>query len=168
MHFTSSFGHYIIIFNKISVSIHLKAATGRSSRKQLFYISIKPMKICLWKRSILVELLHWYFSSIWTIQPVWHQHRYFEEHPFSKAALWRCSVKRCPSNFRTIHKKTNVSEPLFKSTCSSQPPTLFKKRLWLQVFSCDVGEILNKIFFTEHFRTSASVFLQSTFFKDCF
>ena len=57
-YFTSCISHLslVIIFNKVSVSVHLEATAGKSSTKLLLYFSTKPIKIYLWKCSIFVKV----------------------------------------------------------------------------------------------------------------
>ena len=101
----------VIIFNKMSVSIYLEAASWRSSTKWLFYVSNKPIKLCLWKCSIFTKVAGYrsatllklnFFTDVFqrfgsSNQLDTLQNSYFEEYPFSEAVflevLWK---KRCP------------------------------------------------------------------------
>ena len=59
----------------------------------------------------------------------------------------QCSVKKgVPRNFAKIHKKTPVSESLFRIN-------FIKNEILAQVFSCEFCEISKNTFFTEHLRT---------------
>ena len=77
-----------------------------------------------------IELLQQDLSNIWTIQSAW----YSVEQLFWRISIFRISSLKVFCNFRKIHRKTNVSESLFKSTCSSKPPTLLKRNSDADVF----------------------------------
>ena len=85
-----------------------------------------------------------------------------------RSSYLEVSCKKGVLKIRRIHRKTPVPDSLFKWSYGSHLPTLLKKETLTQVFSCEFCEIFKNIFFTEHLRASASVFMQSTFFKDCF
>ena len=86
----------MIILNKISIFIHSEIATGRSSAKQMFCISTKRIKICLWKCLVLIKVAGYrsatllklnFFTKIF--QRFWScnqldtlQKSYFEEYLF--------------------------------------------------------------------------------------
>ena len=52
-----------------------------------------------------------------------------------------------------------------ENTCACARATLLKKRLWHQVFSCEFCEISKNTFFSEHFRTTASVLKTKAYLK---
>ena len=52
-----------------------------------------------------------------------------------------------------------------ENTCACARETLLKKRLWHQVFSCEFCEISKNTFFSEHFRTTASVLKTKAYLK---
>ena len=71
-------------------------------------------------------------------------------------------MKRCSEKFHKIHGKTLVPVSFLiklQAACN-----FIKKDTLTQVFSCEFCEISKNIFFTEHFRTTASerVFTRET------
>ena len=109
-YFTSCISHLslVIIFNKVSVSVHLEATAGKSSTKLLLYFSTKPIKIYLWKCSIFVKVAGCRLASLLNLnfctdifqkfgpcnQFNTLQNNFFEDYLFSEAVPWSCSVKK--------------------------------------------------------------------------
>ena len=78
-----------------------------------------------------------------------------------KSSQLRCSIiKDVLRNFATFTGKHLCQSLFFNKVAGLTPATLLKERLWHRCHPVNVGEISKNNFFTEHLRTTASMYVE--------
>ena len=137
----------VIIFNKMSVSIYLEAASWRSSTKWLFYVSNKPIKLCLWKCSIFTKVAGYrsatllklnFFTDVFQrfgISLILSRTAILKNVDFQEQFSWRCCEKKVSLKFSQNSQEARMGQSLFlNKSCSSQLLTLLEKGIWHTCF----------------------------------